>query len=206
MNLRIPTTLILLATTSLVFGQEPAASTPPAATTPPPTSEATTPSPPPPPIVRLPVSGNAAAPQPETIPAEVPEAAARPAMYTSPGNQLGWKSETVGLRDSTVRNIRTNRTFETRGSVPTLVKPPRRTIGGFLGGFANLFNPFAPTSDGVASSSLNHYDGQFNRAALPHSFRDERNHEASAVLFSTSIEADPEQAAKAAPKATEPAK
>lgn len=200
MNPTIPTTLILLATTALVFGQEPAA------TTPPPATEAPAPASPPPPIVRLPVSGNV----PETLPAEAPvatpEPAAPPNTYTTPGNQLGWKSEGVGLRDSTVRNIRTNRTFETRGSVPTLVKPPKRTIGGFLGGFANLFNPFAPTSDGVASSSLNHYDGQFNRAALPHNFRDERTHEASAVLYSTSIEPDPERTAKPAPKPAETAK
>lgn len=196
MNPTIPTTLLLLATTPLIFGQEPAASAPR------PAAETSTP----PPIVRLPVSGSVPETPAAEAPTAIPEPAAPPNTYTTPGNQLGWKSEGVGLRDSAVRNIRTNRSFETRGSVPTLVKPPRRTVGGFLGGFANLFNPFAPTSAGVASSSLNHYDGQFNRSSLPLSFRDERTHEASAVLYSTSIESDPERTAKPAPKSTEPAK
>lgn len=199
MKLILPATaLVVLATGVMTRAEEPSTGTAaPAALSPPP------------PIVRLPVAGESAAPTPPSVPATTtattapataPAATPGTPAPTAGGASLGWSSDGVGLR-SAPSNLRTNRSFETRGSVPRLVKPQRRTVGGFLTGFANLFNPFAPTSDGVAARSANLYDGQYNVAPLPHGFRDERSHEPSAVLFSMPLEADPGEAKKPAPRA-----
>jgi len=154
---------------------------------------------PPPPIVRLPVSGNTTTETPKPGGTATPPAGeTTPASPPTAGDaQLGWSNEKVALRASTAASSRTNRSFETRGAVPRLIKPQRRTVGGFLTSFANLFNPFAPLSPSEAATADHRYDGQYNVAPLPRGFRDERTHEASALIFSTPLESDPD-----APKPT----
>lgn len=193
MKPNLPTTLIFLAVALAARAQEPV---PPSASTSPSPVPSTSTAAPAPPVVRLPVPSPAGAVSTAPVPAPGTTATGAPLptppVTTEPGAaQLGWSGEGVGLRSSAPTNLRTNRSFETRGSVPRLVRPPRRTFGGFMAGFANLFNPFAPTGDGVAQSAVHHYDGEFHRAPLPSSFRDERSHEASAILFSTPLESDP---------------
>ncbi len=160
---------------------------------------------PPPPIVRLPVAGIAPAealrPGAATAPADDPATAPSQGAGAA---QLGWSSDGVGLRASTAASSRTNRSFETRGAVPRLIKPQRRTVGGFLTGFANLFNPFAPASRSEATTADHRYDGQYQIAPLPQGFRDERTHEPSALIYSTPLEPDPEEPKAKPANATPP--
>lgn len=142
-----------------------------------------------PPIVRLPVGDEAVATE---IPAPSPSPSAAPS--TSGSAQLGW-SDDLGLR-TRVDSVRTNRSVPLRGAVPKVVRPQKRTFGGFMTGFANLFNPFAPTSQGVGATTEHWYDGRNNTAPVPRGFRDERNHEASGLLFSTPLGKEPEAEAE----------
>lgn len=213
MKLKAAATLLLLLGLA-AHAEEPSAN-PVAGTPAPPTAPAAAVAPPlaspPPPIVRLPVggdSGTAASAEAPSAPASggvvpaVPAGSGPGAPSGAAGSQLGWSNDSVGLRASGAALGRTNRPLETRGSVPRLVRPQRRTVGGFLTGFANLFNPFAPVAEGVATSAEHRYDGQYNPAPLPHGFRDERTHEASALLFSTPIEAEPDLPKAKAPTTT----
>jgi hypothetical protein len=200
MNAKIPCALVMAASL-LAAGQETPAPASPAATPAPapastPADVPVSPSPdtaPPvrnpglPPIVRLPVP-------------DEPPAPGTPAPDTQ--QLLGWSSDSVGLR-TRPDSVRTNRTVRTRGAVPKVVRPQKRTFGGFVASFANLFNPLAPIDQGVGVGSDNWYDGRNNAAPLPRGFRDERGHEPSALIFSTPLgpdrEPDPEPAPRAAP-------
>lgn len=106
----------------------------------------------------------------------------------------------MGLREPSVTTVRTNRSFEVKGSLPKVARPERKGFGGFLSGFANLFNPFAPTSKGVESRGEHWYDGGVQRNPLPRGFRDERAHEPQSALFSTEFGgAEPDVPAASAP-------
>lgn len=135
------------------------------------------------PVVRLPVA-NANANAASSTATASPERSAVSA-------EIGWSGSSTGLRSSPSMSSRTNRSWETRGAVPRLVKPERRTFGGFVVGFANLFNPFAPGSQGVGGPETYWYDSQPNVAPLPRGFRDERSHEPTANLLSIPLERDP---------------
>lgn len=212
------TAVILAVSTTLALAEDPPASppsvpAPPAAPAPAPAPADVATETVPTPLVRMPAPPSLL-PAEATAPAGAPVKAAAPVVEEKPGaalaggGELSWKADGVTLRQpaaaaSTI-TLRTNRSLESGGSLPRLVKPERRTFGGFMAGFANLFNPFAPTSQGVAASQANWYDAQPNVAPLPRAFRDERTHEASAILFSTEIDGEPRKA-EAAPAKT-PAK
>jgi len=116
------------------------------------------------------------------------------------GVQLGWSSSAMGLREPTVTTLRTNRSFEVKGALPRVTRPERKGFGGFISGFANLFNPFAPTSKGVESRGEHWYDGGVQRNPLPRGFRDERMHEPQSAIFSTEFGgASPDEAPQAPP-------
>ncbi len=99
--------------------------------------------------------------------------------------QLGWSSTAVGLREPSVSNVRTNRGWVIQGIVPKAARSERQGFGGFLAGFANLFNPFAPTAKGVETRGEHWYDGGVQAAPLPRGMRDERSHEPQTPIFST---------------------
>ena len=130
------------------------------------------------PVVRVPLGGVAA-------PAEGEKAEAPASRVAAPDAQLGWSSTGVGLREPSGSTVRTNRGVELRGVVPRAARPERRGFGGFLAGFANLFNPLAPTAKGVENRGEHWYDGGVQTAPLPRGFRDERGHEPQTALFST---------------------
>lgn len=163
--------------------------------------ESTTPAEPAPiPVVRLP-GGPVAA-----TPAATKESAAEGG---TPGQgELGWRADGVTLRQSpgmAGATVRSNRVSEPGGVLPRLARPERRGFGGFLAGFANLFNPFAPTRHGVAAGETHWYDGQGNIAPKPRAFRDERTHEPTTTLISLDVDPDlPRE--EAAPATPEPAK
>ena len=110
---------------------------------------------------------------------------------------MAWRADSVRLRQPAglgmgAVTLRSNRMNEVTGVLPRLTRPERRSFGGFLSGFANLFNPFAPTAQGVAGAdtSRNWYDAQPNVAPLPRGFRDERTHEPTATLFMIGTDVD----------------
>lgn len=196
MNAKIPATLVALASLLAVAQDAPSPPPPAQAAAQPaqapaqpapavtePASPSTTPRPQAaPPIVRLPIS-DTPAPAPSGL------GLSGPGLPTA-NSQLGWSSDGVGLR-TPASTLRTNRPIEFRGAVPRLIRPQRRTFGGFITGFANLLNPFAPVEQGVGSPQGNWYDGRNNVAPLPRGFRDERSHEPSALIFSTPLGRDP---------------
>lgn len=98
--------------------------------------------------------------------------------------QLGWSSTAVGLREPSVSNVRTNAVGSSRGSCRRL-RDRSDKVSGFLAGFANLFNPFAPTAKGVETRGEHWYDGGVQAAPLPRGMRDERSHEPQTPIFST---------------------
>ncbi len=100
------------------------------------------------------------------------------------GGQMRWSANGVGLREPMVTNVRTNRGVETKGVLPRVTRSERRGFGGFLAGFANLFNPLAPTSKGVETRGEHWYDGGVQGAPLPRGFRDERAHEPQTSVIS----------------------
>ncbi|MGE3311834.1 MAG: hypothetical protein AB7O66_17850 [Limisphaerales bacterium] len=104
---------------------------------------------------------------------------------TTADMQLGWSSTGVGLREPSVSTVRTNRGWTIEGIVPKAARSERRGFGGFLTGFANMFNPFAPVSKGVESRSEHWYDGGVQSAPLPRGMRDERFHEPKTAIIST---------------------
>lgn len=123
-------------------------------------------------------------------------------------SELGWSANGVGLREPTVSNVRTNRSYELRGVLPKVTRPERRGFGGFLSGFANLFNPLAPTAKGVESQGQHWYDGGVRSTPLPRGLRDERSHEPQSVIFGTEFgrgSGEP-AAATVSEKGTAPAK
>lgn len=139
-----------------------------------------------PPVVRLP-SPAAGGPTPD------------PAA-TDASAQLGWSADDVELRRSPTVTLtpRTNILGESRGILPKVMKPERKGLGGFLGGFANLFNPFAPVEKGVAASPAYWYDGDIQAAGLPRGFRDERYHEARTELIAVDLDGTLKKPAPAA--------
>jgi hypothetical protein len=156
-----------------------------------------------PPVVRLPGG---------------PVAEGNPVGAIGPGEAVGtgdlaWRADGVRLRQPAALGmgsvtVRSNRMNEVSGVLPRLTRPERRGFGGFLSGFANLFNPFAPTAQGVAGAgdSRYWYDAQPNVAPLPRGFRDERTHEPTATLFMIGTDLDLNGEAEAAAPAAGPAK
>ncbi len=140
----------------------------------------------------MPVVDPVPAPPVVRIPVPVPAPSAAGPAGDATTAELGWSSDGVGLRSARNPIINTNRFSETRGVLPRLTKPERRSFGGFLTGFANLFNPLAPTSQGTAAREGHIYDGQLNPAPLPRGFRDERYHEAKWELLTVPLERDPD--------------
>ncbi len=142
------------------------------------------------PVVRVP-SGPAAVSStgPSTGAAFPPGLELEGAAGAGPGMglraQLGWSSYGVELREPTVTTLKTNRNIEVGGVLPRVTRPERKGFGGFLAGFANLFNPFAPTAKGVESRNEHWYDGGVQSAPLPRGLRDERSHEPKTAVFST---------------------
>lgn len=192
MNPILPAALVMLASL-LATAQDTPSSPATPAPAPAPATPATTPEPTPvrnpgpPPIVRLEVESETAATPPAILP---------PLTQT----ELGWSSDGVGLR-TRPDSIRTNRATRARGALPKAARPARRTFGGFVASFANLFNPLAPVQPAEEMPPQHWYDGQPNVAPMPRGFRDERGHEPSALLFSTPLgrDPDPEPAPPAAP-------
>jgi hypothetical protein len=78
---------------------------------------------------------------------------------------------------------RTNLAVESVPLLPKLTRPERRGFGGFIAAFANLFNPFAPVEQGVASRPEYWYDAAINPGPLPRGMRDERFHEPKTELL-----------------------
>lgn len=174
---------LLAAVPTCVWAQQSAA-------TPAPATEATPSATPPadpaaaPPVVRLPAFNLR------------PASAANPAGNTSTNLSVEGSSEfglaTGGSASVPVGStlLRTNRTVESRGAIPKMLKPERRGAVGFLAGFANLFNPLAPVEDGTGGATEYWYDGQLNTAPLPRAFQDERYHEAGLGLFRAPLDGD----------------
>ncbi len=130
------------------------------------------------PVVRVPVGG-------VVVPAEAESSPAPAVVVSEMDTQLGWSANSVGLREPTVTTVRTNRGVEIKGVLPRAARSERRGFGGFLSGFANLFNPFAPVSKGVESRGEHWYDGGVQSAPLPRGLRDERSHEPQTAIFSS---------------------
>jgi hypothetical protein len=130
------------------------------------------------PVVRVPVGG-------VVVPAEAESSPAPAVVVSEMDTQLGWSATSVGLREPSVTTVRTNRGVEIKGVLPRAARSERRGFGGFLSGFANLFNPFAPTAKGVESRGEHWYDGGVQTAPLPRGLRDERSHEPQTAIFST---------------------
>ena len=119
------------------------------------------------------------------------------------GNDLEWRSGTVELRPGDVV-VRTNRSTAPTGVGPRIVKPERKGFGGFLSGFANLFNPFAPVEQGTEVRSEYRYDGQINPVPQPRGLRDERTHEPQTELLSVGLEGQNAKAKRARSKSSTP--
>lgn len=172
---------LLAAVPTCVWAQQPAATpTPaPATETPPPADPAAAP-----PVVRLP-SFNLS---PATTANSAANASTKPIVEGSSEFGLATGGSAGVPVDSAL--LRTNRTAESRGAIPKILKPERRGVGGFLTGFANLFNPFAPVEQGTGGATEYWYDGQLNTAPLPRAFQDERYHEAGLGLFRVPLDGD----------------
>lgn len=159
-------------------------------------SPVTTPAPPAPPAqaaVSTPavtVTDPAAAPPIVRLPPPATGTSTADPAAAAAGAQLGWSADDVNLRRSPQVTLtpRTNVLGESRGIIPKVAKPERKGLGGFLGGFANLFNPFAPVEKGVAASPAYWYDGDLQAAGLPRGFRDERYHEARTELIAVDLD------------------
>lgn len=104
--------------------------------------------------------------------------------------QIGWTRAEPQFLEVVpeVTIIDTNRIESKRGLLPRFRRSDRRGFGGFLTSFANLFNPMAPTSDGVAAKGEYWYDGDINARPLPAAFRDERFHEPQLEIHVFSLE------------------
>lgn len=103
---------------------------------------------------------------------------------------VGFQTGTLDLRSPPVSPLRTNGPVELKGPVPKLMRPQRRTFGGFMSSFANLFNPLAPVGSGESSTEEHRYDGRVNRSPLPASFRDERFHEPQALIIGVGLDGE----------------
>jgi hypothetical protein len=137
-----------------------------------------------PPVVRVPPIAHPPS-QMVLDEAELPAIGApldEPAMTGAPAfaGELGW-STNLAARQTVVSTVGTNE-LRNRPVLPKLVRPERRGFGGFMASFANLFNPLAPTEQGVAAGREPWYDAQINTGPLPRSMRDERFHEPQAGL------------------------
>ena len=130
------------------------------------------------PVVRVPVGG-------VPVPAEPEKSETRAVVVSESDAQLGWSSTSVGLREPSVSTVRTNRGIEMKGVLPRAARSERRGFGGFLAGFANLFNPLAPVAKGVETRGEHWYDGGVQSIPLPRGMRDERSHEPQTAIFST---------------------
>lgn len=140
------------------------------------------------PIVRLPVAPVANVPTPGPASGETPASEGRdPARAAAFGFQAGG----VELRPPAFSSLKTNGPVELKGPVPKLMKPQRRTFGGFVSSFANLFNPLAPLTAGESSTESYRYDGRVNRSPLPRGFRDERFHEPQALIIGVGLDGEP---------------
>lgn len=103
---------------------------------------------------------------------------------------VGFQTGGMVLRQPHMSSLKTNGPVELKGPVPRLLKPERRTFGGFLSSFANLFNPVAPLSPAEAGVEEHRYDGRVNRTALPRGFRDERYHEPQALIIGVGLDGE----------------
>ncbi|MCC7373589.1 MAG: hypothetical protein IT581_02965 [Verrucomicrobiales bacterium] len=174
----------LLATVpTWVRAQQPAPTLTPATTATPP---AATPADPAaaPPVVRLPAFNLSPAPSANAT------GSASTNLSAAGSSEFGLTSG--GSMSSPVGStlLSTNRPVENRGAIPKMLKPERRGVGGFLTGFANLFNPLAPVEQGAGGATEYWYDGQINTAPLPRAFQDERYHEAGLSLIRAPIDGD----------------
>lgn len=182
----IPAVLVGLTTWVATAAEAPSA-TPPTAGTPAPAVV---------PIVRLP--GTSAAPPPAppptlgpgdpntTVVSEVGVGLTGATLSSSGATTV---SAGTSLRQaSTSATVQTNRLVTPRGPLPKLAKPERKGVGGFFTSFANLFNPLAPTKEGVGGATEYRYDGQYQRQPLPRGFRDEKTHEPTMELIGVNVE------------------
>lgn len=153
------------------------------------------------PVVRVPVGD-------VVVPAEVEPTQMPAVVLTDTDMQLGWSATSVGLRAPTVTTVRTNRGMEFKGVVPRVTRSERKGFGGFMAGFANLFNPLAPTTKGIETRGESWYDGGVQTAPLPRGLRDERSHEPQTAIFSTDfgVGESPDKVPRSAAKVTVPAK
>lgn len=135
-----------------------------------------------PPVVRLPSFPL------NTPPAGIESTAAATNAVTTGNAEFGLQGGTVSVASPDPSVLRTNRIIESRGAIPKVLKPERRGVGGFLAGFANLFNPLAPVDQGTGGAAEYWYDGQLNVAPLPRSFQDERRHEPQIGLMKVPLE------------------
>lgn len=140
------------------------------------------------PIVRLPVAPGVNAPTPGPASGEAPTVQGSDPARTA---AFGFQAGGVELRPPAFSSLKTNGPVELKGPVPRLMKPQRRTFGGFVSSFANLFNPMAPLAAGESSAEEYRYDGRVNRSPLPRSFRDERFHEPQALIIGVALDGEP---------------
>ncbi len=165
----------------------------------------------------LPEPGPAVAPAPPartTPPTSVPDPAAAPPVVLVPiardpgkpaggapgeatgstvsrmpvAGQVRWTESGTALRPRVQHPTGTNPPIDTRSVLPRLTRPERRGFGGFLKSFGNLFNPFAPASEGVAAKGEYWYDGDVRNIPLPRGFQDERYHEPQLQIQVYSLE------------------
>jgi hypothetical protein len=173
-------TALLISVPGRVWAQQPATDPAPAAT-PSPAQPAAIPADPAaaPPVVRLPAFNLGPGPSSN-------------ATNAGTGGYPEFGLETAGTASASTTSftLRTNRTIESRGAIPKVLKPERRGVGGFLVGFANLFNPLAPMEQGTGGATEYWYDGQLNTAPLPRAFQDERYHEAGLGLIKVPLDGD----------------
>lgn len=105
--------------------------------------------------------------------------------------ELGWSITGVELRQPPVTTVRTNRAFVPRGTLPKVVRPERRGVGGFFAGVANLFNPFAPVAEGTAAGTEYWHEMHVRPAPLPRAFQSELTHEPRLELMKVDIDGQP---------------
>lgn len=102
-------------------------------------------------------------------------------------NRLAWTAPVLSLREIPVVPARRSRGNEAHGVIPRAARPSNPGLAGFLLGFSNLLNPFAPQSLGVETTGENWYDGSVRSNPLPWGLRDERFHEPQTPEFSTEL-------------------
>jgi len=100
---------------------------------------------------------------------------------------LAWTSPVLSLREIPITPSRRSRGPEAHGVFARAARSSSPGFTGFLLGFSNLLNPFAPPSAGVETSGENWYDGSVRSNPLPWGLRDERFHEPQTPEFSTEL-------------------